>query len=286
MRLQDYDSEQTFTATVLQNTAITSKEAAEEVRELVLEVSQSNFQYKIGQSVGVIVPGVEEIGHPHHFRLYTVADTPQFTEKGYPEIKLCVRRCSYIDEYSGEHYQGIASNYLCDRRKGDTLTINGPFGTPFPVPESKTADLLLIGLGTGIAPFRAFIKHLYRDVKDWKGRVKLYYGARTGLELLYMNDKKDDFTQYYDEDTFEAVKSLSDRPHWTNTTDLDKVIEERAEEILSMLSNHLGYTYIAGRPELLVSLDKVLIKAMGTKEKWEELKASLKDEQRWIELIY
>ena len=68
-------------------------------------------------------------------------------------MTLCVKRCNYIDEYSGERYEGISSNYLCDRRAGDTVTINGPFGIPFEVPEDKDTDLLLIGMGTGIAPF-------------------------------------------------------------------------------------------------------------------------------------
>ena len=93
----------------------------------------------------------------------------------------------------------------------DLVTINGPFGLPFEVPDDRDADLLLISIGTGIAPFRAFVKHLYRDVGDWRGRIRLFYGARSGRELLYMNDEVDDFTQYYDEETFEAFKALSPR---------------------------------------------------------------------------
>ena len=40
------------------------------------------------------------------------------------------------------------------------------------------------------------MKHLYQDVAEWKGRVWLFHGARSGLEMLYMNDEKDDFAQY------------------------------------------------------------------------------------------
>jgi ferredoxin--NADP+ reductase len=96
---------------------------------------------------------------------------------GNPEITLVVRRCNYIDEYSGEEYAGVNSNYICSRRAGDQLTITGPFGIPFDVPADKNANLLLIGLGTGIAPFRALVKHIYQDVGDWKGKVRLLYGA-------------------------------------------------------------------------------------------------------------
>ena len=161
MRLEDFDSGERFTARVLANAPITAPEATDEVRELVLEIDQPNFECKIGQSVGLIVEGPFqqaqrddlELGHTHHFRLYTVADKPRLLDNGKPEIKLCVKRCAYIDEFSGERYPGIASNYLCDRVLDDVVTLNGPFGLPFDVPPEKDADLMLISMGTGIAPF-------------------------------------------------------------------------------------------------------------------------------------
>ena len=73
--------------------------------------------------------------------------------------------------------------------------------------------------------FRAFVKHIYNNVKDWKGKIRLFYGARSGLELLYLNDKDGDLTNYYDEDTFEAFHALSPRPHWSDPIALDKAIE-------------------------------------------------------------
>ncbi|TQV86147.1 ferredoxin-NADP reductase [Exilibacterium tricleocarpae] len=286
MRLQDYDTGATYKATVLSNTRITPAASPEEVREIVLEVQQQAFEYRIGQSIGVIVPGSDEIGHRHHFRLYSVADTADWNNNGKPEVKLCVKRCSYIDAYSGEEYRGIASNYLCDLQSGASLTINGPFGSPFPVPEDKDTDLLLIGMGTGIAPFRAFIKHLYRDVGDWRGRVRLFYGARSGIELLYMNNEKDDFGQYYDEETFEAIKALSPRPHWSDPVAMDSALEQWAEELFEMLTHKKGYSYIAGRMDIQATLDKVFGRIAGSAEKWQQIKSELIEEDRWIELIY
>ena len=57
MRLQDFDRGERYLARVIANTAITSAESAEEVRELVLAVERDDFAYDIGQSVGVIVSG-------------------------------------------------------------------------------------------------------------------------------------------------------------------------------------------------------------------------------------
>ena len=167
MRLEDYPTEPRYSATVLRSEEITEEGSDVEVRELVLAVDKSAFDFEIGQSVGVLVEGAGDFGRSVHHRLYTVADTP--TAGGNPEITLVVRRCNYIDDYSGEEYVGVNSNYLCDRRPGDKITITGPFGMPFDVPADKNANLLLIGLGTGIAPFRALVKHIYIDVGDGKG---------------------------------------------------------------------------------------------------------------------
>jgi ferredoxin--NADP+ reductase len=285
MRLQDFDTGDTYTAHVLSSERITPMESEEEVREIVLEVDRENFDYHAGQSIGVVVSGDHALGHRHHFRLYTVADIPEKIE-GNPRVTLCVKRCNYIDEYSGELYQGIASNYLCDLREGGSVTVNGPFGIPFEVPEDHEADLLLIGMGTGIAPFRALVKHIYQDVKDWKGRVRLFYGARSGLELLYMNDEKDDFTQYYDQDTFQAFKALSPRPHWSDPIAMDQELEARSEEIISMLGDTRTHIYVAGREDILETLDKAFGNILGDEEKWQRRKAELKAGNRWVELVY
>ena len=123
MRLEDFDTGATYTARVLSTQRITPPSSEEEVREIVLEVERDHFDYQAGQSIGVIVSGDHPQGHKHHFRLYSVADTPQAASNGRPRVTLCVKRCNYIDEYSGERYEGISSNYLCDRHAGDTITI-------------------------------------------------------------------------------------------------------------------------------------------------------------------
>lgn len=284
MRLEDYPMEPRFTATVVSTEEITEEGSEAEVRELVLEVDKAKFDFEVGQSIGVLVEGSGDFGRSVHHRLYTVADTPE--PKGNPKITIAVRRCNYVDDYSGEEYIGVNSNYLCDRKRGDKVTITGPFGMPFSVPADKNANLLLIGLGTGIAPFRALVKHIYRDVGDWKGKVRLLYGAHSGLELLYMNNKRDDFTNYYDETTFEAFKALSPRPNWADPIAWDFAIEDRADEIWKMLSVEHTYVYIAGQKKIGDALDELFSEMCESKTVWAKMKAKLADEGRWVELVY
>ena len=286
MKLDDYSKENQFEATVISNERITSEDADAEVRELVLEVDGAEFNYAIGQSIGVVIPGPHEMGHDYHFRLYSVADTPAISERGKRRITIAVRRVDYIDEYSGERYAGISSNYLCDRRVGDQIQITGPYGYAFEVPEDKDANLILIGAGTGIAPFRAFVKHIYRDVKDWQGKVRLFYGAQTGLELVYMNEERDDFALYYDEDTFEAFSALSPRPNWADPIAWDYCLEERSEEILEMFDDPKTYVFIAGKEEVREQLDSVFARMTGSDERWRSRQEEMIADGRWTELLY
>ncbi|MDH3747896.1 MAG: ferredoxin-NADP reductase [Gammaproteobacteria bacterium] len=286
MRIEDYPTEPRFAATVLSTEPITDETADAEVRELVLEVDHHQFDFEIGQSIGVLVKGPKEFGSSVHHRLYSVADTPLPKTLGKPEITIVVRRCDYIDDYSGEEYVGINSNYICDRKAGDKITITGPFGMPFKVPGDTNANLLLIGLGTGIAPFRALVKHIYNEVGGWRGKVRLLYGAHSGLELLYMNNKRDDFARYYDEETFEAIKALSPRPNWSDPIAWDFAIEQRADEILDMLSDDHTYVYLAGLKPVRDAFDKLFSNMHGSAEGWDKTKAKLIEQGRWVELLY
>jgi ferredoxin--NADP+ reductase len=286
MRLDDYDTQERFDATVVSSERITAKNSTEEVRELVLDVEHPALTYEIGQSIGVFAPGNPKFGKKDHFRLYSVADLPEPGEDGRSRIKIAVRRCSYVDRYSGEQYPGVASNYLCDLRPGAKLCVAGPFGLPFVVPEEHDANMILIGTGTGIAPFRAFVKHLYRDVDDWTGRVWLLYGARSGLELLYMNEQLDDFSQYYDEETFKAFQALSPRPNWADPIGWDHAIAERADELSRMMADPSTYVYVAGLEEMRDQLDATFGRLSGGKEKWLRRKAELMAGKRWVELLY
>ena len=289
MKLADYSSDQRLTATVNQSVRITPQESDAEIRNITLDVEGGGLATTIGQSIGVVVPGPHEFGHSEHFRLYTVANTraANASENGSnTQIEICVKRCSYVDEFSGERHKGIASHFLCDQRPGGQIIVTGPYGLPFKLPEEKSADLLMIGLGTGIAPFRAFVRHLYEHLGGWEGRVRLFYGAKSGLELAYMNDQQDDFVNYYDEETFAAFTAVSPRPHMDDPVPLDEQLSRNQEEVWDMVLKHDTHAYIAGLEGMLPQLDIAFADMAGSAEKWQRRKAELIAGQRWTELIY
>ena len=102
-----------------------------------------------------------------------------------------------------------------------TAAILGPLCAPYD-PTAVVAAQLAEPMPPG-APFYLGTDDLGRDVLS-----RLLYGARSGLELLYMNDKRDDFSLYYDEESFEAFQALSPRPNWADPIAWDHAIEERS----------------------------------------------------------
>ena len=286
MHLQDYDVRTQYIATVQRSLRMTAPASKVEVREITFEVNHPSFDARVGQNIGILAPGQAEFGQEHHFRLYSIADVPETTDDGHLQLKICVRRCSYIDEFSGESYPGVASNYLCDLRGGDTFTLTGPYGQAFELPADNNAVLVLICAGTGIAPFRAFVKHIYASRPDFRGRVWLFHGGQTGMDLLYRNREFDDFTLYYDHETFEAIDALSIRPGWSDKLDWAAALEGRSEQLCQMLTQPSTYVYVAGIEEILSELDHALANVAGSSETWTQWKTDLQAEGRWIELVY
>ena len=88
-------------------------------------------------------------------------------------------------------YNGVCSTYLADDcNEKEKIKI---FFTPnksFRLPEDKDKDIIMIGPGTGIAPFRAFLQE--REVTNSSGKNWLFFGDQTREnDFIYENELKD-----------------------------------------------------------------------------------------------
>jgi len=272
-----------FLATLVRSERITPETSTEEVRHMVFRRNDLSFGCKMGQCIRVMAPG--EYGNKVHPRLYLVADNDVEREGGV-EFAICVKRHSYIDEFNGELYQGIASNYLCNLKVGTDVAFTGPFGYPFAMPESRKANLLMIGMGTGIAPFRALIRTIYEKFGSWDGKVRLFFGAKSGLEMLYMNDENKDLSQYVYQPTFKAFQAISPRPLFDAPVALDKALEQNAAEVWEMMQSPETYVYFAGVQDMQVSVEKALAATAGSEAAWLEAKDAMQTSGRWNEVLY
>ncbi len=116
-------------------------------------------------------------------RLYSIASSQDL----YPdEVHLTVAKLSY--EIDGEPRLGGASGYLTERLStGEALPVYVAQNTAFRLPDDPDVPVIMIGAGTGIAPFRAFLQQ--REASGVNGRQWLVFGNRHfHRDFLYQTD--------------------------------------------------------------------------------------------------
>jgi sulfite reductase alpha subunit-like flavoprotein len=271
-----------FSAKLLSSDRITPESSREEVRQLLFSTDDLDFAGTVGSCIRVHAPG--QYGNRYHTRLYSLAEHEEIAASA--KFALCVRRCSYVDDFNGEEYEGVASNYLCNLMPGSGIEFSGPVGYPFVVPDNPNADLLMIGMGTGVAPFRGLIREIYEKLGGWKGRVRLFHGARTGLEMLYLNDANDDLASYFDEPTFKAFQAVSPRPALDMPIALDKALEQNAAEVWDIVNSPDSRVFVAGTAQMLEMIDKAMSNIAGSTQAWIAKRRELVAANRWLEVLY
>jgi sulfite reductase (NADPH) flavoprotein alpha-component len=103
-------------------------------------------------------------------RLYSIASSP----KKHPgEVHLTVAKVTY--ETKGRVRKGVASTYLCEGMKeGETVRVFMQPAKHFKLPTDLSRDIIMVGPGTGIAPFRSFLEE--REITEATGRNWLLFG--------------------------------------------------------------------------------------------------------------
>ena len=119
-------------------------------------------------------------------RLYSISSSPK---RHAGEVHLTVRRVSY--EFNGRGRKGVASTMLADRvTAGSALRVFVQKSHGFTIPADPRTPIIMIGPGTGIAPFRAFLYE--REAIGAKGNNWLFFGdQRSTLDFLYEDELED-----------------------------------------------------------------------------------------------
>jgi benzoyl-CoA 2,3-dioxygenase component A len=179
-------AEKLVTATAAGNVRVTEVGRDYDTHHIVLDFGAMPFPVLEGQSIGIIPPGLDSEGRPRHPRQYSVASPRNGERPGYNNVSLTVKRV--IEDHQGRPVRGAASNYLCDLEVGDRVSVIGPFGTSFLMPNHPRSAIVMICTGTGSAPMRAMTEWRRRLRKSGKfegGKLMLFFGARTKEELPY-----------------------------------------------------------------------------------------------------
>jgi len=173
-------------ATVVGNMQVNEAGTDNETHHIVLDFGSMPFPVLEGQSIGIVPPGVDASGRPHHARQYSIASPRNGERPGYNNLSLTVKRV--VQDHQGQAVKGVASHYLCDLKTGDAVQVIGPFGSSFLMPNHPGSHIVMICTGTGSAPMRAMTewrRRLRASGKFEGGKLLLFFGARTQQELPY-----------------------------------------------------------------------------------------------------
>ncbi|MEL7431708.1 MAG: sulfite reductase [Chlamydiota bacterium] len=135
------------------------------------------------QAPGLSPQELTELLLPLMPRFYSIASSPTLHPQ---EIHLTVALAQY--ELKGAARWGTASSYLCqDLQKGETVQAFIHKAPHFRLPQDASKNLLMIGPGTGIAPFRSFLQE--RAAQNASGKHWLFFGERQRLFDFYYEDE-------------------------------------------------------------------------------------------------
>ncbi|HIW33596.1 MAG TPA: assimilatory sulfite reductase (NADPH) flavoprotein subunit [Candidatus Paenibacillus intestinavium] len=116
-------------------------------------------------------------------RLYSIASSI----KAHPEeVHLTIRKVQY--EAHGRARDGVCSVYVSERLEvGDQVSVFVQSNPNFKLPTNADAPVIMIGPGTGVAPFRSFLEE--REETGVGGKTWLFYGDRHYVtDFLYQTD--------------------------------------------------------------------------------------------------
>ena len=263
-------------ATVAGNFNCTENGFDSETHHIVLDFGSMPFPVLEGQSIGIVPPGLDAAGKPFVARQYSVASPRNGERPGYNNLSLTVKRVTA--DHLGKPVRGAASNHICDLAVGDTVTVIGPFGSSFLMPNHPKSNIVMICTGTGSAPMRAMTEWRRRLRKTGKfegGKLMLFFGARTQQELPYFGP-----LQSLPKDFIDINLAFSRVPGQPKRYVQDSM-RERAADLVELLKDPGTCFYVCG----LKSMEEGVVLALRDVAEdaglaWDTLGASLKREGR------
>ncbi len=190
-------------------------------------------------------------------RLYSIASSPLAHTD---EVHLTVAAVRY--ETHGRERKGVCSTYLADLVKpGDPVQVFVQPNKNFRLPADGSTPVIMVGPGTGVAPFRAFVEHraaLGSPGKNWLFFGDQHYtydflyqlewqdylkeGALTRLDVAFSRDQPE---KVYVQDRMiqqakELYQWLEEGAHFYVCGDANRMAHDVHEALISVVENQAG----------------------------------------------
>jgi sulfite reductase (NADPH) flavoprotein alpha-component len=214
-------------------------------------------------------------------RMYSIASS----QAAHPlEVHTTVRVVRY--NAHGAERQGVCSGHLGERAPvGGTMPIFLHENKAFRLPEDTDAPVIMIGPGTGIAPFRAFLEH--RQALGEKGEMWLFFGEQRRVsDFLY----EQQFAEMQKQGVLTRLDTAFSRDQGKKVYVQDRM-QENAADLYAWLERG-AYFYVCGDASRMAKdvetalLDVIAKGADKTLEFAQEYLAGMKKAKRYQRDVY
>lgn len=262
---------------ILSNVILNDVGSVKETRHIEIGVDD-DISYEPGDSIGILL--TDKGGNKVSPRLYSIASSVDEAEG---EVHLTVSVLKYKDE-NGKEQKGLVSNYLADLKVGGKVNFYVSKNRQFKLPDANK-DIIMVGPGTGIAPFRAFMAQ--RNYDSAEGKNWLFFGECNFLkDFFYQTEWQD----YIDSGLLNKIDVAFSRDQKEKIYVQHK-IKEQAKDLYGWLENG-AYFYVCGDKEKMAKdvekslLEVIIQEGKKSKEQAAEYLEKLKEEERYLLDVY
>ncbi|CAH2074435.1 unnamed protein product, partial [Iphiclides podalirius] len=191
----------------------------------------------------------------------------------------------------GTTHYGVCSTYLQNQKPNDELTIFIRRAPNFHMPQDLSAPLILVGPGSGIAPFRGFWHHRKCQISSSKvtnvGPIWLFFGCRYRSMDLYKEEKEEAVACGV---LNKSMLALS-REDGVCKKHVQALLEDEGASIIRMLLEDKGHFYVCGDCKMAEEVKQKLKEIISansnkTQDEAEDFILNLMDENRYHEDIF
>lgn len=267
--------EEPIVARVVHRSVLVEKTPGRPVIKLMLNLAPQGRDFVAGADVAFLAPGSEA---PSGLRRYSIDSIGQVPFEESIDITLYVRDHGTVPDRS-------TLSFLAELRQGDSVPLYGPFAYPFYPPMGSRSNMILIGAGCGVVPFRHLAHKIQARRLDWMGKVLMLEGDETGLEHLYLNEPGVDQDQYFDGVTQRAFDALKTR-YSATAFDRTAGVQANVDALWRLMGQGRVYVYLAGYRAIADAMDRTMSDYLRLSGRWQEAKDALIRDGHWLEILY
>ncbi len=177
------------------------------------------------------------------FRAYSMANHPAEGNIIMLNIRIATPPWDRANNKWMDVNPGICSSYVFTRKKGDKVTISGPYGEFFI--KDTQAEMIYVGGGAGMAPLRSHIFHLFHTLKSNR-KVSYWYGGRSRRELFYTEHFRKIEKEFPNFKYYIALSEPLPEDNWVAKKDMN---DEKGEGFTGFIHQVLINNYLGQHPE-------------------------------------